>query len=294
MSGEQGAAGPAAAGNPAAGGLAAGGPGAAEAAAVNPAAAVLAAGAQAAAEDVQAIEAGIGGARPLLRVDNVEVSFGGTRALGGVTVEVAAGEFCGLIGPNGAGKSTLFNVVTGFVRPQRGRVLFDGADITRQRAGRRSRSGIRRTFQEVELFDDLTVAENVRVAAGSKGKAAASTIVAELELTEFADILCRKLPGGIRRRVGVARALASQPRLLLLDEPGAGLIQDEVAHLAQLIQTVCKERDTTVVLVDHDMSLIRRVCSRVVVLDFGKVIAQGTPEQIEADEKVQIAYLGTP
>jgi branched-chain amino acid transport system ATP-binding protein len=209
-------------------------------------------------------------------------------------VEVAAGEFCGLIGPNGAGKSTLFNVVTGFVRPQRGRVLFDGADITRQRAGRRSRSGIRRTFQEVELFDDLTVAENVRVAAGSKGKAAASTIVAELELTEFAGILCRKLPGGIRRRVGVARALASQPRLLLLDEPGAGLIQDEVAHLAQLIQTVCKERDTTVVLVDHDMSLIRRVCSRVVVLDFGKVIAQGTPEQIEADEKVQIAYLGTP
>jgi branched-chain amino acid transport system ATP-binding protein len=294
MSGEQGAAGPAAAGNPAAGGLAAGGPGAAEAAAVNPAAVVLAAGAQAAAEDVQAIEAGIGGARPLLRVDSVEVSFGGTRALGGVTVEVAAGEFCGLIGPNGAGKSTLFNVVTGFVRPQRGRVLFDGADITRQRAGRRSRSGIRRTFQEVELFDDLTVAENVRVAAGSKGKAAASTIVAELELTEFGDILCRKLPGGIRRRVGVARALASQPRLLLLDEPGAGLIQDEVAHLAQLIQTVCKERDTTVVLVDHDMSLIRRVCSRVVVLDFGKVIAQGTPEQIEADEKVQIAYLGTP
>jgi branched-chain amino acid transport system ATP-binding protein len=273
---------------------AAGGPGAAEAAAENPAAVVLAAGTQAAEEDVQAIEAGIGGARPLLRVDSVEVSFGGTQALGGVTVEVAAGEFCGLIGPNGAGKSTLFNVVTGFVRPQRGRVLFDGADITRQRAGRRSRSGIRRTFQEVELFDDLTVAENVRVAAGSKGKAAASTIVAELELTEFAGILCRKLPGGIRRRVGVARALASQPRLLLLDEPGAGLIQDEVAHLAQLIQTVCKERDTTVVLVDHDMSLIRRVCSRVVVLDFGKVIAQGTPEQIEADEKVQIAYLGTP
>ena len=294
MSGEQGAAGPAAAGNPAAAGLAAAGPTAAEGAAVNPAAAVLAAATQAAAEDVQVIEAGIGGARPLLRVDSVEVSFGGTRALGGVTVEVAAGEFCGLIGPNGAGKSTLFNVVTGFVRPQRGRVLFDGADITRQRAGRRSRSGIRRTFQEVELFDDLTVAENVRVAAGSKGKAAASTIVAELELTEFADILCRKLPGGIRRRVGVARALASQPRLLLLDEPGAGLIQDEVAHLAQLIQTVCKERDTTVVLVDHDMSLIRRVCSRVVVLDFGKVIAQGTPEQIEADEKVQIAYLGTP
>jgi|HubBroStandDraft_3_1064219.scaffolds.fasta_scaffold01170_6 branched-chain amino acid transport system ATP-binding protein len=279
MSGEH-----AAAGNPAAAG-----PTAAE-----PTAAVLAAGTQAAEEDVQAIEAGIGGARPLLRVDSVEVSFGGTQALGGVTVEVAAGEFCGLIGPNGAGKSTLFNVVTGFVRPQRGRVLFDGADITRQRAGRRSRSGIRRTFQEVELFDDLTVAENVRVAAGSKGKAAASTIVAELELTEFAGILCRKLPGGIRRRVGVARALASQPRLLLLDEPGAGLIQDEVAHLAQLIQTVCKERDTTVVLVDHDMSLIRRVCSRVVVLDFGKVIAQGTPEQIEADEKVQIAYLGTP
>jgi len=291
MSGEQAAAEQAAAGNPAAGGPAAAGPAAAEQGAV-----VLAAGAQTAVvpEDVEAVEAGIGGARPLLRVDSVEVSFGGTQALGGVTVEVAAGEFCGLIGPNGAGKSTLFNVVTGFVRPQRGRVLFDGADITRQRAGRRSRSGIRRTFQEVELFDDLTVAENVRVAAGSKGKAAASTIVSELELTEFADILCRKLPGGIRRRVGVARALASQPRLLLLDEPGAGLIQDEVAHLAQLIQTVCKERDTTVVLVDHDMSLIRRVCSRVVVLDFGKVIAQGTPEQIEADEKVQIAYLGTP
>jgi ABC-type branched-subunit amino acid transport system ATPase component len=245
-------------------------------------------------EDVQAIEAGIGDAKPLLRVDSVEVSFGGTQALGGVTLEVAAGEFCGLIGPNGAGKSTLFNVVTGFVPPQRGRVIFDGADITRRRAGRRSRSGIRRTFQEVELFDDLTVAENVRVAAGGKGKAAASTIVSELELAEFAHILCRELPGGIRRRVGVARALASQPRLLLLDEPGAGLVQDEVAHLAQLIQTVCKERDTTVVLVDHDMSLIRRVCSRVVVLDFGKVIAQGTPEQIEANEKVQIAYLGTP
>jgi branched-chain amino acid transport system ATP-binding protein len=245
-------------------------------------------------EDIQLIEAGIGDARPLLRIDSVEVSFGGTQALGGVTLEVAAGEFCGLIGPNGAGKSTLFNVVTGFVRPQRGGVLFDGVDITRQRAGRRSRGGIRRTFQEVELFDDLTVAENVRVAAGRKGKAAASTIVSQLELTEYAGMLCSKLPGGIRRRVGVARALASQPRLLLLDEPGAGLVQDEVANLAQLIQTVCEERDTTVVLVDHDMSLIRRVCSRVVVLDFGKIIAQGTPQQIEADEKVQIAYLGTP
>src|SRR5580704_9613698 len=129
MSGEQAAAEQAAAGNPAAGGPAAAGPAAAEQGAV-----VLAAGAQTAVvpEDVEAVEAGIGGARPLLRVDSVEVSFGGTQALGGVTVEVAAGEFCGLIGPNGAGKSTLFNVVTGFVRPQRGRVLFDGADITRQ------------------------------------------------------------------------------------------------------------------------------------------------------------------
>lgn len=228
----------------------------------------------------------------LLVIDGIKVKFGGVQALDDITLSVARGELCGLIGPNGAGKSTLFNVITGFVKPQEGRVIYDGVDVTHEHVVRRSKMGIRRSFQEGELFDDLTVEENLGVATLRRDRNAAASVLEELQLTDLASMICRELPSGLRRRVGVARALASNPRLLLLDEPGPGLVHSEVQQLAQLLKDACKRRGAALVLVDHDMSLIRLVCERVFVLDFGQLIAAGSAEEIEGNRKVQVAYLG--
>jgi branched-chain amino acid transport system ATP-binding protein len=228
----------------------------------------------------------------VLAVEEVSVAFGGVNALQSVSFGVSAGELCGLIGPNGAGKTTLFNVISGFQRADSGRVSFQGAPLGNTRIDKRCRSGIVRTFQETELFDDLTVAENVAVAMRAGRPADVDELLEITGLTPWARTLCSDLPAGRRRIVGVARAVACRPILLLLDEPGAGLIHDEVQELAAMLHDVRARLGCAVLLVDHDLSLIRLVCSRLLVLDFGSLIADGPPELIENDKKVRSAYLG--
>lgn len=226
----------------------------------------------------------------MLSASGIRVEFGGVAALSDVSLDVQQGELCGLIGPNGAGKTTLFNVVSGFVRPKAGTVKFDGADVTRASVVKHALHGMRRTFQDIELFDDLTVEENIAVAVGRTTPIA--VLLEELQLTDFAEREASHLPVGIRRRVGVAVALAGEPRLLLLDEPGAGLGLGEVLELGDILLKVARRRHCALLLVDHDMALIRHVCEKVFVLDLGKILAVGRPEVIDADNRVRTAYLG--
>jgi branched-chain amino acid transport system ATP-binding protein len=245
--------------------------------------------------------------RSLLEVDHLRVAFGGVVAVDDVSFHVDEGTVVGFIGPNGAGKTTCIEALTGYLPHATGRVVFDGHDLRSMAPHRRARLGLVRTFQAVELFDDLTVRENLRAAANrrtwwqSLGDLVAprwhddeSTIEAALELlglTDVADELPTQLPQGRRKLVGVARALACQPRLLLLDEPAAGLDTTESLELGQRLRAVV-DSGVTVLLVDHDMGLVLGVCDRVVVLDFGKVIASGSPVDIRDDAAVVAAYLG--
>ncbi len=245
--------------------------------------------------------------RSLLEVDHLRVAFGGVVAVDDVSFHVDEGTVVGFIGPNGAGKTTCIEALTGYLPHASGRVVFDGHDLRSMAPHRRARLGLVRTFQAVELFDDLTVRENLRAAANrrtwwqSLGDLVAprwhddeSTIEAALELlglTDVADELPTQLPQGRRKLVGVARALACQPRLLLLDEPAAGLDTTESLELGQRLRAVV-DSGVTVLLVDHDMGLVLGVCDRVVVLDFGKVIASGSPVEIRDDDAVVAAYLG--
>ncbi|MFE2066501.1 ABC transporter ATP-binding protein [Streptomyces sp. NPDC059467] len=233
---------------------------------------------------------------PLLRVDEITVAFGGRRALDGVSLAAEAGRVTGLIGPNGAGKSTLFDTVSGLRRPQTGRVLLDGRDITREGPARRARRGLSRTFQHLELFGRLSVRDNLLVAAelGPDHRHAARTTDAVLErlgLTGTADAPADALPTGIARLVEVGRALVQEPRVLLLDEPAAGQDAEETDRFAALLRALAAE-GTTVVLVEHDMSLVMAVCDDVYVLDLGRVVACGPPARIQQDETVLAAYLG--
>jgi branched-chain amino acid transport system ATP-binding protein len=244
----------------------------------------------------------------LLQVDALCVTYGGVRAVRDVDLEVKAGKVIGLIGPNGAGKTSTIDALTGYHAPASGRVHFDGADITRVRPHLRARLGLVRTFQSVELFDDLTVEENLLVASQRMGVLAAlKDLLAPISahprddvdwalelcgLTDVAKRLPTELSHGRRKLVGVARALAQRPRLVLLDEPAAGLDTDESRELGEHLRALPAE-GVTVLLVDHDMGLVLSVCDEVVVLDFGAVIARGTPEQIRTDETVMTAYLGS-
>ena len=236
----------------------------------------------------------------MLHVDHVSVRFGGLQALDAVSFDVAAGSVTGLIGPNGAGKTTMFNVVTGLQRPDGGRVLLDGADITRARPNARARLGLARTFQRIELFGTLSVRENVQVAAEvaqglrhrrSSPAAVADELLERVGLTGVADLPSDVLPTGTARLVEVARALATDPRLLLLDEPSSGLSGAESAALGRLLTGLAAD-GMAVLLVEHDMDLVMSVCSALHVLDFGQVIAVGSPAQIQQDARVQEAYLG--
>jgi len=231
-----------------------------------------------------------------LEVDGVTVSFGGNRALDGVGLTALPGHVTGLIGPNGAGKSTLFDVVSGLRRPSAGRVLLDGRDVTRLGPSRRARHGLARTFQRLELFGRLTVRDNLLVAAelGPLRRAAARTadqILDRLGLTGVADHSADTLSTGMARLVEVGRALAVRPKLLLLDEPAAGQDGEETARFATLLRELAAE-GTAVVLVEHDMGLVMGVCDQVHVLDLGKIIAVGPPEEIRQDVAVLAAYLG--
>jgi branched-chain amino acid transport system ATP-binding protein len=243
----------------------------------------------------------------LLVAEHVTVKFGGNRALSEVDLDVRAGEITGLIGPNGAGKTTLFNVITGLLAPTAGRIVFDGRDVSRLDPHKRARLGIARTFQRLELFTDLSVRDNLRVAGeirnswvGLRGRSRRINVTQESErvlemtgLAAVADAGVSTIPTGTARIVELGRALMIEPRLLLLDEPASGQTDEETKAFERLLRRLVREDGLSVLLVEHDMTLVMQVCDRVHVLDFGEVIAVGPPDEVRGDQRVRDAYLGT-
>jgi branched-chain amino acid transport system ATP-binding protein len=240
-----------------------------------------------------------------LRTEGLSVSYGGVKALVDVDIEVREQQLVGLIGPNGAGKTTFIDAVTGFAAST-GAVRIAGNDCSRRPPHQRARLGVTRTWQAAELFDDLTVRENLQVASGNpslrqlasevlRGRVPRSAAVDEalalMELTELADARPEELGQGQRKLVGVARALVAEPHVLLLDEPAAGLDTDESQQLGRRLRRLISG-GVSMLLIDHDMGLVLNVCDFVVVLNFGKVIAQGTPDQVRTNPSVVEAYLG--
>ncbi len=236
-------------------------------------------------------------AESLLNAEDVSVRFGGLQALSGATVAAEAGTITGLIGPNGAGKTTLFNVITGHQVATSGEVHLAGREVTRFGVHRRARMGLSRTFQKLEAFNSLSARDNVRVAAEmNRSRDAgplADSILERVGLDDVADVTVGTLPTGTARLVELARALAVQPRVLLLDEASSGLTEDETVEVGKLLKQLVAEDDLAVLLVEHDMSFVMGTCSSIYVLDFGQIIATGTPEEVQANEAVRAAYLGT-
>jgi branched-chain amino acid transport system ATP-binding protein len=234
----------------------------------------------------------------MLRAASVSRSFEGVRALEDVTLELGRHEVLGLIGPNGAGKSTLVNLLTGFDFPDAGSVELEGRDVTRWRPARRARHGLARTFQHSHAFRGLSVRENIEVAAlGSVTSAwvarrRADELLGLLRLTTYADVPAGTLAHGHERRLGMGRALAIDPRFVLMDEPAAGLPEAEVPEFAAVVRSVRDDHDAGVLLIDHNMALIMDVCDRIQVLDQGRTLAGGSPEQIRGNLDVAAAYLG--
>jgi len=243
-------------------------------------------------------------AEPILKVENVTKRFGGLVALSNVSFEVYEGEILGLIGPNGAGKTTMFNVITGVYKPDEGRVIFMGTDITGWRPHKIARKGIARTHQIVKPFGDLTVLENTMVGAmfGTRYKEVGEEEARRIaeEVLEFVGLADKKdLPARVlnvqeKKRLELARALAEEPKLLLLDEVLAGLTPTEVERMLGLLRQIREEKGITMVMIEHVMHAVMNLADRIVVLHFGRKLAEGTPEEVANNPEVIAAYLGDP
>jgi branched-chain amino acid transport system ATP-binding protein len=241
------------------------------------------------AASVKRLPAAGASARPLLSVRDLTMRFGGLTALNGVSFDARRHEILAIIGPNGAGKTTLFNCLSGLCRPARGEILFDGRNLFGAPAHRIARMGVARTFQTVALFDSMTVADNIRV--GAETDTVAGSIIDRFDLRDAADRNVMQIPLHLQRRVEIARALAAKPRLLLLDEPAAGLSAEEVTWLSGSLRGF-RDEGMTILLVEHRMNFVLPLADKVLVLDFGKVIAEGSPEFVRTDPAVIRAYLG--
>jgi len=236
----------------------------------------------------------------LLECHGVSIAFGGVRALSDVDIAANEATVTGLIGPNGAGKTTLFNCITGLLEANEGRIELDGKDVSGLAPFKRARLGIARTFQRLELFTSLSVRDNIRVAGEirnrwHKGRIDVGTeterVLDQLHITHLADRMVDEIPTGMARRVEMGRALMTHPRVLLLDEPASGQDEQETIEFGELLLELAAS-GTGILLVEHDVALVMRVCAHIQVLDFGRIIATGTPEQIRSSADVIDAYLG--
>ena len=249
----------------------------------------------------------------LLKAEGLAQVFGGLRAVSNFNMVIEKGELIGLIGPNGAGKTTAFNMITGVYRPTEGELTFNGKSIVGKKPGEITARGIARTFQNIRLFSELSVLENVKIAYHTRAKYTVAEAVLRLgryfkeereieekamkllaifHLEKHAHELAKNLPYGAQRRLEIARALAAKPKLLLLDEPAAGMNPQETQELMEMIRWIKKEFGLTILLIEHDMSLVMGICERIYVLEYGEIIAEGTPKEIKENPEVIRAYLG--
>ena len=249
----------------------------------------------------------------LLDVNNLSISFGGLRAVDNFNVTIEKGELYGLIGPNGAGKTTVFNLLTGVYKPNEGIIRLDGEDITRKSTIEINHAGIARTFQNIRLFKNMSVIDNVKVGLAEKFKYSAlegmlhigkfkkvekdmdfeaMRLLKVFDLDKERDVLAANLPYGKQRKLEIARAMATGPKLLLLDEPAAGMNPNETKELMDTIALVRREFDMTILLIEHDMKLVSGICEKLTVLNFGRVLCQGETKEVLANPEVITAYLG--